>query len=129
MSLSIAAVLNVIFQTPQPRDLPNLVRKRLHLVQISLSQEILRMNKNSLRGGGSKKVLFENEQMPCVCPAGVEFFCDRKQRGASVKGTVNSANEKSYASWKMKNRQMGISVQLRRHESLRFLMCGILCPR
>lgn len=29
MSLSIAAVLNVTFQTPQCLDLPNLVRKRL----------------------------------------------------------------------------------------------------
>lgn len=25
-----------------------------------------------------KKVLFENEKMPCACPEGAEYFCDRK---------------------------------------------------
>lgn len=81
MSLSIAAVLNVIFQTPQPRDLPNLVRKRLHLVQISLSQEILRMNKNSLRGGGvQRKCYLKMSKCHACAQQGWNFLWQKAQR-------------------------------------------------
>lgn len=56
-----------------------------------------------------KKVLFENEKMPSVCPEGVEYFCDRKQSGARVNGAISSAVEKfGVRLGKMKSRQTGI---------------------
>lgn len=82
-------------------------------VSDSADSQIRRMNKNSVFRGDieKKKVLFENEKMPCVCPEGVEYFCDRKQSGAKVNGAINSAVEKLCESWKMKNRQMGNLTQ------------------
>ena len=32
--------------------------------------------------------------MPCDCPEGMEYFCDRKQIGARVNGAISSAVEK-----------------------------------
>lgn len=32
--------------------------------------------------GIKRKALFENEQMPCVRPEGVEYFCDREAEGS-----------------------------------------------
>lgn len=111
-------------------------------MQISLTQEVRRVNKNSLfggRGGGLKrKCYLKIRKCHAYAQRGVEYFCDRKQSGASVNDTVNCAVEKLYESRrKMKNRQMGILTALRRRESkfkrkakryeFFFVMCVPLC--
>lgn len=55
--------------------------------------------------------------MPCICPEGVEYFCDRKQSGVSVSGAINSAAEKLCESWKMRERQKGNLTQYHIFES------------
>lgn len=85
-------------------------------MQISLTQEVRRVSKNSLfggRGGGLKrKCYLKIRKCHAYAQRGVEYFCDRKQSGASVNDTVNCAVEKLYES-----RQMGILTALRRRES------------
>ncbi len=110
--------LKVTFQIPHRYlNSANLGLRRLVLganISDSADSQIRRMNKNSLFGGRHLKkeeVLFENEKMPCVCPEGVEYFCDRKQSAARVNGAINSAVVKLCESWKKKNRQMGILTQ------------------
>lgn len=120
----ISSGVKVIFQIPFLHlNSANLGLRRLALganISDSAGFQISRMNKKSLFGCGvgcgegdikKKKVLFENEKMPCVCPEGVEYFCDRKQCGARVNGAINSAVEKLCESWKMKKRQMGNLTQ------------------
>lgn len=84
-------------------------------MQISLTQEVWRVNINSLFGdvglemggrvrGIKRKALFENEQMPCVCPEGAEYFRDREAEGSECqrRSQLCSRKRKLYESQKKK---------------------------